>query len=113
MKSAQQSLSRLRAAGPKIHDKEREWAQELVDLIESVVGKWSVTVGLERINANVAIALKELSRNVVVAQRAIEMARTIKSPEEVKFIVASLRATEVAVGNLRDSIAPGLTENQH
>ncbi|KAF9765152.1 hypothetical protein IL306_002628 [Fusarium sp. DS 682] len=40
------------------------------------------------------------------------MARTIKSPEEVKCIVASLRATEVAVGKLRDAISPGLTENQ-
>ncbi|KAF5565473.1 peptidase yqhT [Fusarium napiforme] len=100
------------SSGPKIHYRERKWAQEMVDMIESLVGKRSATVGLERINANVAIVLKELVLSIVVAQRAIEMARTIKSPEEVKCIVASLRATEVAVGKLRDSIAPGLTENQ-
>ncbi|KAF5630613.1 peptidase yqhT [Fusarium tjaetaba] len=100
------------SSGPKIHYRERKWAQEMVDMIESIVGKRSATVGLERINANVAMALKELGLNIVVAQRAIEMARTIKSPEEVKCIVASLRATEVTVGKPRDSIAPGLMENQ-
>lgn len=84
----------------------------MVDLIESVVGKRSATVGLECVNANVAIALNELGLNILVAQRAIEIARTIKSPEGVKCIVASLRATEVAVGKLRDSIAQGHMEDQ-
>ncbi|KAF5674763.1 peptidase yqhT [Fusarium denticulatum] len=73
------------SSGPKIHDKER---------------------------ADVAIALKELSLNIVDAQQAIEMARTIKLPAEVKCVDASLRATEVAVGKPRDAIAPSLTENQ-
>ncbi|KAF5577463.1 peptidase yqhT [Fusarium pseudoanthophilum] len=92
------------SSGPKIHDKESKWAQEMAHLIESLVGNRSATVDLEHINANVAIALQELGLNIVDAQRAIEMARTIKSPEEVKYIVASLRATEVAVGKLRDAI---------
>ncbi|KAF5587147.1 peptidase yqhT [Fusarium pseudocircinatum] len=77
-----------------------------------LVGKRSATVGLKRINAKVAIALKELGLNIVDAQQAMEMAVTIKSSEEAKCIVAPLRATEVAVGKLRDSIAPGLAENQ-
>ncbi|KAG7414844.1 hypothetical protein LZL87_007559 [Fusarium oxysporum] len=100
------------SSGPKIHDKERKWAQEMADLVESFIGKRNATLGLERMNANVAIALKELGLNIVDAQQAIEMARTIKSPEEVKCIVASLRATEVAVGKLRDAVSPGLTESQ-
>jgi hypothetical protein len=100
------------SSGPKIHYQERKWAQDMVDLIESVVGKRSATVGLECVNANVAIALNELGLNILVAQRAIEIARTIKSPEGVKCIVASLRATEVAVGKLRDSIAQGHMEDQ-
>ncbi|KAG5793631.1 hypothetical protein H9Q69_007324 [Fusarium xylarioides] len=96
MKSAQQSLSLFTSSGPKIHDKESKWAQEMADLVEGLVGKRNATLGLERMNANVAIALKELGLNIVDTQQALDMARTIKSPEEVKCIVASLHATEVA-----------------
>ncbi|KAG5745628.1 hypothetical protein H9Q72_001010 [Fusarium xylarioides] len=99
MKSAQQSLSLFTSSGPKIHDKESKWAQEMADLVEGLVGKRNATLGLERMNANVAIALKELGLNIVDTQQALDMARTIKSPEEVKCIVASLHATEVANGD--------------
>lgn len=86
--------------------------QEMANLAASLVGKRNATLGLERMNANVAIALKELGLDIVDAQQAIETVRTFKSPEEVKCIVASLRATEVAVGRLRDAVSPGLAENQ-
>ncbi|KAF5650971.1 peptidase yqhT [Fusarium sp. NRRL 52700] len=98
--------------GPKIHDKERKWAQGVADLVDSLVGKRNAALGLERVNANVAIALKELGLSIVDAQQAIEIARTIKSPEEFQCIVAFLRAIEVAVDKLRDVVAPDLTENQ-
>ncbi|OJJ08129.1 hypothetical protein ASPVEDRAFT_878529 [Aspergillus versicolor CBS 583.65] len=98
------------AAGPNIEKKEMAWAEEMGELITSLVGK-SATVGLERLNANAAIALKDLGFTIVDAQRPVEMARAIKSAEEVKCIVASLRATETAVGVLRDTIRPGITEN--
>ncbi|CCT68611.1 uncharacterized protein FFB20_14546 [Fusarium fujikuroi] len=84
----------------------------MANLAASLVGKRNATLGLERMNANVAIALKELGLDIVDAQQAIETVRTFKSPEEVKCIVASLRATEVAVGRLRDAVSPGLAENQ-
>lgn len=100
------------AAGPNIEKSETSWAAEMAELITALVGKSHATVGLERLNANAAIALKELGLNIVDAQKPVEMARAIKSPEEVKCVVASLRATEVAVGKLRDAIRPGLTENE-
>ncbi|CAH0030850.1 unnamed protein product [Clonostachys rhizophaga] len=102
----------LVAAGPHIESTEKAWALEMADLVRQLVGKEDVTVGLERLNAGSAIALKELGLNIVDAQRPVEMARCIKSPEEAKCVVASLRATEVAVGKLRDAVRPGLTENE-
>ncbi|CVK92722.1 uncharacterized protein FMAN_07591 [Fusarium mangiferae] len=77
-----------------------------------LLGNGMPHLGLERMNANVAIALKELGLDIVDAQQGIEMARTFKSPEEFKCIVASLRATEIVVGKLRDAVSPGLAENQ-
>ncbi|KAJ4124588.1 hypothetical protein NW754_000286 [Fusarium falciforme] len=102
------------AAGPDIEKREKAWATEMADLIAQTVGKPApeITVGLERLNANTAIELRSCGLKIVDAQRPVEMARAIKSPEEIKCVIASLRATEVAVGKLRDAIQPGLTENE-
>lgn len=99
------------AAGPGIAERERAWAAEMSDLIAELVGK-GATLGLERLNAGTAIALGELGLRIVDAQQPVEMARAIKSAEEMKCINASLRATEIGVGKLRDAIRPGMTENE-
>ncbi|KAL2822903.1 Creatinase/aminopeptidase [Aspergillus granulosus] len=99
------------AAGPEIEAREISWAKDMGELISSLVGR-SATLGLERLNANVAIALRDLGFTIVDAQKSVEMARAIKSADEVKCIVASLRATEVAVGKLRSAVRPGITENE-
>ena len=98
------------AAGPDIAHREKAWAKEMADTIAELVGK-QATVGLERLNAGASIALANEGIRVVDAQQPVEMARAIKSDEEIKCIEASLRATEIAVGKLRDAIQPGITEN--
>lgn len=99
------------AAGPHIAAKESSWAIEMGDLISSLVGR-GARVGLERLNAGSAIALKELGFEIVDAQEPVEMARSIKSAEEMKCVNASLRATEIGVGKLREAVRPGMTENE-
>ena len=99
------------AAGPRIEERERAWATEMTALVQELTGK-GATLGLERLNAGTTIALRDLGLKIVDAQRPVEMARAIKSAEEVKCVSASLRATELAVGKLRDAIRPGLTENE-
>ncbi|MBS8225768.1 M24 family metallopeptidase [Vannielia litorea] len=97
------------AAGLQIAARERAWAAEMADLIGSLLGP-GATLGLERLNAGVAIALAEQGLHIVDAQEPVEMARAVKSDEEMKCVRASLRATEVGVGKLREAIRPGLTE---
>lgn len=99
------------AAGPEIAAREKAWAVEMADLITELVGK-GATVGLERLNAGTAIALKDCGLNIVDAQQPVEMARAVKSSEELKCINASLRATENGVAKLRAAIRPGMTENE-
>jgi len=99
------------AAGADIAQREQSWAIEMADLISELVGR-GATVGLERLNAGTTIALKEQGLHIVDAQQPVEMARAIKSSEEMKCINASLRATETGVGKLREAIRPGLTENE-
>lgn len=96
-----------------IEQSERKWSAEMGELIKDLVGyDRGLTVGLERMNAGVAIAMKELGFNIVDAQKAVELAKSIKCAEEVKCIKESLRATERGVQTLRKAVLPGLTENQ-
>lgn len=97
------------AAGPRIASREREWAAEMTDLIRELVGS-GATLGLERLNAGAALALAEQGLRIVDAQEPVEMARAVKSAEEMKCVIASLRATEIGVAKLRAAIRPGMTE---
>lgn len=97
------------AAGPHIAAFERAWAQDMAEEITRLVGP-TATVGLERLNAGAAIELNAAGIRVVDAQYAVEMARAVKSAEELKCVKASLRATERGVAALRAAIKPGLSE---
>jgi len=99
------------AAGPAIAERERLWAANMAATLKEEVGA-GATVGLERLNAGAAIALSETGYRIVDAQEPVEMARAIKSAEEMKCVRASVRATGTAVGELRAAIRPGLTENE-
>jgi Xaa-Pro dipeptidase len=99
------------AAGPEIAEREREWATEMAAAVAELAGS-GVTLGVERINAGAALALAAEGLRIVDAQEPVEMARAIKSDEEVKCVRASLRATGIAVGKLREAIRPGQSENQ-
>ncbi|MGW4336389.1 M24 family metallopeptidase [Rhodococcus koreensis] len=99
------------AAGPHIAAFERSWAQDMAQEITRLVGE-RATVGLERLNAGAAIELNASGIRVVDAQYAVEVARSVKSPEELKCVKASLRATENGVGALRAAIKPGLSETE-
>jgi Xaa-Pro aminopeptidase len=98
------------AAGPLVAARERAWAKEMAATIRELTGLKDATVGLERLNAGTAIALQEAGLRIVDAQQPVEMARAIKSPEELKCVIASLRATETGVRKLREAIRPRLTE---
>ncbi len=100
------------AAGPRIAEREQAWAAEMASTIRDLVGMGSHVVGLERMNAGTAIALAAQGLTIVDAQEPVEMARAIKSAGEVDCIRASLRMTEAAVHEMRNALAPGITENE-
>lgn len=97
------------AAGPHIAERERAWAREMAATLRELVGQ-RPKVGIERMNGGTALALAEEGIQLVDAQEPVEMARAIKSAEEMKCVNASLRATECGVAELRAAIRPGLTE---
>jgi Xaa-Pro aminopeptidase len=99
------------AAGTAIEAVETAWAEQVADLVREHCGP-RAAVGVERVNAGAALALRDEGFHFSDAQAPVERARAVKSTEELKCVRASVRATEVAVARLRDAIRPGLTENE-
>jgi Xaa-Pro aminopeptidase len=97
------------AAGEGIAGRERAWARAMAATLRETVGA-GATVGVERLNAGAALALAGEGVRLLDAQAPVEIARSIKSAEEMKCIRASLAATEEGVRRLRAAIRPGLTE---
>lgn len=99
------------AAGPAIANAEKRWAGEMAGLITERCGR-AARIGVEPLNAGSAAALSAHGFELVDAQEPVERARSIKSVDEIVCIKESLRATEAAMHAMRDSIRPGLTENE-
>lgn len=99
------------AAGDAIADVERAWARQVAALVREHCGS-RAAVGIERVNAGAALALRDQGCQLADAQAPIERARAVKSAEELKCVRASVKATEIAVGRLREAMRPGLTESQ-
>lgn len=99
------------AAGPDIARREKLWARTMTAEVVELTGPGPV-IGMERMNAGTSVAMSRLGIRIMDAQYPVELARSIKSREEVKCMVASLRAVEHAIGRLRDCLRPGITENE-
>ena len=99
------------AAGPAIAEREGRWARETAAVLRHHCGA-GATVGVERINAGASAALANEGFRIVDAQHPVELARAVKSDEELKCVRVSIAATERAVGLLRSRIQPGVTEQQ-
>jgi Xaa-Pro dipeptidase len=99
------------AAGDAIAAVERAWADQVAALVREHCGP-RAAVGVERVNAGAALALRDTGLDLFDAQAPVERARAVKSAEEMKCVRESVRATEVAVGRLREAVRPGLTENE-
>ena len=99
------------ASGHNIKIKEKEWVKDISNTLINLIGV-KKTIGLERMNAAIGIGLQENGFKVVDAQLPIELARSIKSDEEIICIKNSLIATENAICELKDSLMPGISENQ-
>jgi Xaa-Pro aminopeptidase len=99
------------AAGTGIAAVESVWAKQVADLVREHCGA-RAAVGLERVNAGAALALRDEGLHLSDAQAPVERARAVKSAEELECVRASVRATQVAVDRLRSAIRPGLSENE-
>ena len=106
------------AAGDNEPRAAMRWADELADIIRTDAGvtRFSaggkIAVGIERINFSAAKALEAHGFLICDAQAAVERARAIKSADELACIRHSIAVTDRGVAAIRDSLRPGMSENE-
>ena len=87
----------------------RIFADEVADLVRNH-GAENHRLAIDRLDPALAQALDRTGLEVVDSKGIAERARSIKSNEEIRAFVHSLRSCEQAVETLRAQLVPGMTE---
>src|SRR5262249_4757436 len=98
------------AAGPRMAERAAKWAGEIADLVR-LHGGANRRLALDHCDPLGAAALASLGVEVHDGQGPLEMARIIKSPEEVALMSASVAVTEAGITAMREALKPGMSEN--
>jgi Xaa-Pro aminopeptidase len=98
-------------AGPRTAEKAALWAEEVASLVERHGGR-NRRLAVDRCDPLGAERLVARGIKLFDAQEPLEQARTIKSPEEILCLQAAMEVCDIAVARIRDSLRPGITENQ-
>ena len=98
------------SAGPRCHDNARKFAREVSDLVNTY-GGGNRRLALDRCSFLGIQSLQECGIEIIEGQDVMECARVIKSEDELALMRQSVKVTEIAVGNMRRAMTPGITEN--
>jgi Xaa-Pro aminopeptidase len=98
-------------AGPRAGEKAGLWAEEVASLVEQYGGR-NRRLAIDRCNP--AGTQRLLARGLTLhdAQEALEHARMVKTPEELRCVRASMAVCDLAVDRMRAALEPGISENQ-
>ncbi len=98
-------------AGPRSGEKVLLWADEIAALVAKH-GGGNRRLAVDRCEPAGASALAARGVELFDAQEPLELARLIKSPEEIAALELSMEVCDAAIARMRETICPGITENQ-
>ncbi len=98
------------AAGPRGEEMAREFAEEIADVV-TTHGGGSKRLAIDRCNVAGLTALQDAGLNMIEGQDLMELARVIKSTEEMMLMRRSVEVCEMAVARMHEALSPGVTEN--
>ena len=98
------------ARGSLLDETAKVWAREIAALMRQHC-PGETRIGLERIDARAVGHLAEKGFRILDAQAPAELARSIKTPEEIACSRRSMACVMSAEQALQDATRPGITEN--
>jgi Xaa-Pro aminopeptidase len=97
-------------AGPRIHEKVGNWADEIVDLV-SQHGGGNKRVAIDRCGPLGVLELTRRGISIHDGFEVMENAREIKSPGEIILMRHAIDVCEQGLEAMRQALRPGITEN--
>jgi Xaa-Pro aminopeptidase len=98
------------ATGPNTAAAARSWASEIVELLR--VHAPGERLAVDKLDAFGVEALGELGIAIVDGQEPCELARAIKSPDEVAALRCVVHAAEQGIAAMRRALRAGVTEQE-
>ncbi len=99
------------AAGPEVDERAGKWAAEIADLLGTHGGR-NRRLAVDRLDPPGAAALAALGVSLHDGQAVMELARAIKSADEIDAIRAAIAACETGMAEMQAALRPGITENE-
>ena len=97
-------------AGPRVQEKAKRWALEIADLVRTH-GGGNRRLAIDKCDPAGIAALEAEGMGIFDGQEVTELARRIKSPEELKAMRIAIAANDEAFRRMEHMLRPGLTEN--
>jgi Xaa-Pro dipeptidase len=88
----------------------RRWAAEIRDVLDRLVGPGPQRLAVDRADLLGTDALRAEQFTLVEGQRLMELARAVKSPEEIACMRRSLTICDLGMERMRNALRPGITE---
>jgi Xaa-Pro aminopeptidase len=99
------------SAGNRAQEKAEGWAKEMADLFRKHCGT-NKRIAFDHIDPPGCRALEKLGYEIKDAQEPCELARVIKSPDEIACMLHAIAVCEVGMARMREQIEPGISEQE-
>jgi len=97
-------------AGPGLEEAAQRWAAEIAAEVIAH-GGGNRRIAVDRINAEGIEALATHGVTVVNGEEVMELARSVKSADEIKAMRRAIGACETAMAVMEEALRPGMSEN--
>ncbi len=98
-------------AGPRTMEKAEVWSRDIIDLMRQYGGD-DQRLAVDRCEPWGATHLTDAGIQLFDAQEPLELARMIKTPEEIMAMQLSIDVCDVGADRIRQALEPGITENE-
>ncbi|HYB57445.1 MAG TPA: Xaa-Pro peptidase family protein [Alphaproteobacteria bacterium] len=98
-------------AGSRVEEKAKAWAEEIVELVARHCGA-NRRLAVDRLDPPGTAALLARGVRILDGQEVCELARSIKSEEEIACMTHAIAVCEAGMARMREALRPGLSENE-
>ena len=98
-------------AGSRVEEKAKAWAEEIVELVARHCGA-NRRLAVDRLDPPGTAALLARGVRILDGQEVCELARSIKSEEEIACMTHAIAVCEAGMARMREALKPGLSENE-